>query len=75
MAKYLILSVLAWIGIFAAGLALCGLTGIAHTEYKLGTGAEAVALALGWSCYGAIPGLATGLLLHWWLHRKQPPQD
>ena len=69
---YILWSIIGGVAVFAAGLAVCGLTGVGKMEYPGGPGAQAFMLALGGSCYGVIPGFIVGLLIVWWKGHKPP---
>ncbi len=71
--NFVLWSVLAAVGLFAIGLAVCGLAGLCRTEYRLPPAQEALLLPLGWSWYAAAPGLVVGLVLRWWSRRRPPP--
>src|SRR5919197_4539636 len=67
---YLFSSVAIGILFFAVGLAICGLIGRCRTEYQVGRVQQAILLALGWSWYGALPGLGVGFILNWRMRRR-----
>jgi hypothetical protein len=62
---YVLWSVVVGVGLTAVGLVIGGLTGYCQTEYKVPRTQQAILLALGWSCYGIVPGLIVGLVLRW----------
>jgi hypothetical protein len=59
-------------GVFLFGLCLAigGLTGLLHTEYKTTPGQQAIILVVGWSWYGVVPGVLVGLLVGWLCRRR-----
>src|SRR5262245_28092928 len=62
--SYILDSVIIGVGVAAVLLAICGATGLAHSEYRLPPWQDASRWPLGWSGYGAIPGLIAGLSLN-----------